>query len=154
MKIVGAISATLIAIAVSTTGANAQALTLGPGKPSASAATQSISPHIGSQKWGAWFTLKIASGESIKCRNYVSINSGSRIKYRGYTECKHRTYMTVFIAGTGGGHSRACRRTTWCDAVKYVNNKRGVQKWCAGASSAIATQTPDSRYDVRICIRY
>jgi hypothetical protein len=106
-----------------------------------------------SQKWSAWYKLKDSTGKKFSCRNYVSVNSGSRIKYRAYTECTRKVYMTSFVAGSGGGHSRACVGK-WCDAVKYVKNKKGSQKWCAGATAAILGKGSPDKYDVRTCIRY
>jgi hypothetical protein len=103
-------------------------------------------------KWGAWFKV---AGFPVHCRNYVSLNGGSRIKYRGYTECdRHNVAMTVFVAGTGGGHSAYCSGKSWCQSIKYVNNKKGKQKWCAGASSVVEAQSPAEKYTVRACITY
>jgi hypothetical protein len=149
-------------LAVSTMAAVAPAAHAQAGSPSVSVSSNGPSiatlgnvtlAAASSQKWSAWYKLKDSTGKKFSCRNYVSVNSGSRIKYRGYTECTRSVYMTSFVAGSGGGHSRACVGK-WCDAVKYVKNKKGVQKWCAGASAAILGKGSPDKYDVRTCIRY
>jgi hypothetical protein len=114
-----------------------------------------VSAAISTQKWGRWYSVSFSGGGKIAdCRNYISITSGSRIKYRAYTECRKKVFMTVFVAGNGGGHSRACFATTWCDAVRYVKNKKGAQRWCAGATAAVEMQASPPKGDARTCISY
>jgi hypothetical protein len=118
------------------------------------ALTASPAQAAGTQKWGTWFKI---SNWHVTCRNYVSINTGSRMKFRAYTQCKDykvKPLIAVSVSTPKGGHSRACSGAVSCDSVKYVNNRKGIQTWCGAATSAIDGQASPDKADVRVCIKY
>jgi hypothetical protein len=93
--------------------------------------------RAGVQQWSKWYTVTVNTGIEIrktKCRSYVSINTGSKLKLRAYVECNRRTHMNVVATGTYDRHpirsrQRACMSAS-CEAVTWVNNRKGVQRWC------------------------
>ncbi|GAA2628404.1 hypothetical protein SMC26_29310 [Actinomadura fulvescens] len=126
----------------------------------ASVSTDQATVQAGAQAWSKWFRLnKVRPMRNVKCRTYASVNSGSKIKYRGYVECTKKTTITVYVSGSAiGMKTKTCYRKTWCDVVRYKNNRKGKQKWCATAPMPmIASEfwpTTDRYRAPKACIRY
>src|ERR1051325_10461567 len=93
--------------------------------------------YVSTDGWGPWFRVPNALHDW--CRNYVSVTSGGRIKFRAYTECKRRTYINILVSGLRNGspvaHKTQVHIGWWWDVTVYANNRKGVQKWCGVAES-------------------
>ncbi|MFC4012652.1 hypothetical protein ACFOY2_35845 [Nonomuraea purpurea] len=116
----------------------------------------------GAQAWSKWYTVRVNTRLGIrttKCRTHVSVNTGSRIKLRAYIECNRRTDININATGTRDGdplrgNQRVCISTR-CETVAWVNNRKGVQRWCATTWPIInGTWLPGYNNRPRACINY
>ncbi|GAA3667398.1 hypothetical protein GCM10022224_034490 [Nonomuraea antimicrobica] len=106
--------------------------------PAAVAGSSVGTARAGAEQWSKWYTVTVKTRLSTvkaRCRSYVSVNTGSKIKLRAYIECNRRTDLNIIATGTRDGspirgRQRACIATS-CEAVSWVNNRKGVQRWCA-----------------------
>lgn len=112
-------------------------------------------------KWSKWYTIDAGRGRIFKCRNYVSATGGSpKLKFRVYSECNKRSDINVQVllkmnkTMVKAGKARVCI-AKWCDRVAYVNNRKGVQTWCATNYPIINSNRVETyRNLVRVCIKY
>src|SRR5919197_3023934 len=113
---------------------------------------------VSKQAWGPWFKSQLGH----HCRNYASVTSGHKIRFRSYTECKQKSQIITTAIGSMNGTASVqtnhlcyrTRATTWCDTVVYKNNKKGKQTWCATSVSTIDGYWPNVvKTRARACIR-